>query len=140
MSPYQYTAVQLVAQDPGGDGKATPPPGGFLANPMTILIAIMIMFYFLVLRPNRKQESERKAMIDALKKNAKVVTIGGIVGTIVTVKKDEDEVTLESANSRLKILRSSIARVIEPGEREPGEDSAAAGTADAPDERVQRKD
>jgi preprotein translocase subunit YajC len=78
-------------------------------------------------------------MIDALKKNAKVVTIGGIVGTIVTVKKDEDEVTLESANSRLKILRSSIARVIEPGEREPSEETAA-GTSEAPDERVQRKD
>lgn len=139
MNADQYIAVQLVAQDPGGDGKAAPPGGGILANPMTILIAIMIMFYFLVLRPNRKQEAERKAMIDSVKKNAKVVTIGGIVGTLVSVKKDEDEVTLKSANSQLRILRSSIARVIEPGEGEPGEESPAGG-ADGPDERIQRKD
>jgi preprotein translocase subunit YajC len=134
----QYIAVQLVAQQ--GDGKGEP-PGGLLTSPIPLLVAMMVMFYFLVLRPNRRQERARQAMIDALKKNAKVVTIGGIVGTIVSIRRDEDEVTLESANSRLRILRSSIARVITPGEQDESDERTATGSdADSPDARVQRKD
>jgi len=137
--------MQLVAQQP--DGKPEQPPG--MGNFLIPLLAMFAMFYFLVLRPNRRQEKERQAMIDAIKKNDEVVTIGGIVGRVVNIR--NDEVTLESSNSRLRLLRSSIARVITPSDKEAANKEAAnkegskegEGTdrdSDSPDERIQKKD
>jgi preprotein translocase subunit YajC len=132
----QCFAVQLVAQQaPDGKGEAQPGMGNFLIP----LIAMFAMFYFLVLRPNRRQEKDRQAMIDAIKKNDEVVTIGGIVGKIVNLR--NDEVTLESSNSRLRILRSSIARVVTPSDKaESKESEADKDDSGSPDERIQKKD
>jgi preprotein translocase subunit YajC len=103
-------AVQLVAQDPKtADGKAAEPP---LGNFLVPFLLIGLLFYFLMLRPARRQEKDRLAMIEAVKKNDKVVTSSGIVGTVVSLKKDEEEILLESGNSKLRVLKSSIARVL----------------------------
>ena len=132
-------AVQLVAQAGdgkagGGDGKDA---GGFFSSPIPLLIAMVFMFYLLVLRPNKRQEKERQALVDAFKKNDEVVTASGIIGTVISVKKDKDEVILESSNSRLRVLRSSIARVL--SKEDKGEGATKDGE-ESTDERTEKKD
>jgi preprotein translocase subunit YajC len=63
----------------------------------------------------KRQEQERKTLLSALKKNDKVVTSGGIIGIVASVKEKEDEVMLkvdESSNVRLRVTRSSIVRIV----------------------------
>jgi preprotein translocase subunit YajC len=75
------------------------------------LILMFVVFYFLLIRPQQKRQKERMAMLNALKKGDKVITIGGIHGTIVDLT--EDRVTLKvSDNTRLVFERSSVNSVV----------------------------
>lgn len=101
-------AFAILAQDPAPKAPGLLDPG----NPMFLFLALGLMFYFIVFRPARRQERDRQAMVEAVKKNDEVVTNSGIIGTVVSLKKDKDEVLLESGTSRFRILKNSIARVI----------------------------
>jgi preprotein translocase subunit YajC len=79
--------------------------------------------WFLLIRPMKRQEQERQALLTALKKNDKVVTSGGIIGIVASIKEKEDEVTLkvdESSNVRLRVTKSSIVRIL--GGEEPSKE------------------
>jgi preprotein translocase subunit YajC len=88
------------------------------SNPFGLLFPLLIMgvfLYFLAIRPMRKQEKERKGLLETLKKNDRVVTSGGIIGVIANIRDKDDEVTLkvdENSNVRLRVTRSSIVRVL----------------------------
>lgn len=98
----------LLAVD---EPKAAPPGGGF--EMFLPFIAVAVLFYFLLIRPQRKEQSTREAMLAALKKNDKVVTIGGMIGTVANISSDGQEVTLKvDDNTRIKMIRSSIQRVV----------------------------
>lgn len=74
-----------------------------------MLIAFVVMFYFIVLRPQQREQKERAQRLASLKKNDKVVTIGGIIGTIVDLSGDGARVTLRvDDGTRIKFTRSSI--------------------------------
>jgi preprotein translocase subunit YajC len=97
--------VVLLAQE-GGDADKTN-----LIQSFAPMVAIGIFFYFIVMRPQLKsQKNKRKQHEDLmtnLKKNDKVVTIGGIIGTVAEVA--DDRVTLKiDDNTRVKFTRSSI--------------------------------
>lgn len=78
-------------------------------------IAIAIFFYFFVIRNQRREQSGRDAMLAALKKNDKVVTVGGIIASVANISPDGQEVTLKvDENTRIKFIRSSIQRVMSP--------------------------
>jgi preprotein translocase subunit YajC len=86
-----------------------------IAGPMFPLIVIFVLFYFMLIRPERRRRATLGHMLDNLKKNDRVVTVGGIVGTVVNVQKGSEEVTIkvdESTNTKLRVIRSSIARVL----------------------------
>jgi preprotein translocase subunit YajC len=93
------------------------------------LILVMIVGYLLLIRgPMKRQEAERNALLTSLKKNDKVLTTGGIYGTIVSVSDKEDEVTVKvDDNVRLRMTKGSIARKIE----EPKEGSSTGITTKA---------
>lgn len=96
------------------------------------LILIAVAFYFLLIMPMRRQEKQRQAMIAAIKKNDRVVTAGGLIGIVVSIKDKEDEATLkvdETSNVRLKVTKSSIVRVL-----------SSAGSEEAPKENKDDKD
>ena len=82
-------------------------------NPILSLmpvIFIFIIFYFLLIRPQKKTQDELKKMIAALKKNDEVVTSGGIHGTVVNIK--ESVVTLKVDDSvKIDVEKSCIARM-----------------------------
>ena len=89
------------------------PATGFNELPF-ILGGIFFLFYFIVLRPaRRRQERERQEQSTLLNKNDKVLTIGGIYGTIISVSDKEDEVVVKvDDNTRLKMTKASIGRNI----------------------------
>lgn len=100
--------------DPGGTGKTgeTGNRGLFGGPQQFVFIGLMlVMMYLILFRGPRKKQQQHKQMMQALVKNDKVQTIGGIIGTVVDIK--DDEITLkidESNNTKMKILRSAISR------------------------------
>ena len=79
-----------------------------------ILGGIFFVFYFVVLRPQkRRAERERQDKLNMLEKNDKVQTIGGIYGSIISVSDKEDEIVVKvDDNTRLKMTKASIGRNI----------------------------
>lgn len=97
------TQFVLLAQDKGN----APPNQLMQAVPM--LVAFMVMFYLIILRPQQKETQRRQTLLDSLKKNDKVLTAGGIIGTIVEFSNDGNRVTLKvDDGTRIKFARSSI--------------------------------
>ena len=75
------------------------------------LIAIIFIFYFLLIRPQRKIAQKHQLVLSKLARNDEVVTEGGIIGTVVHI--EEDRVTLRTGeNTRIVVLRAKIARVL----------------------------
>lgn len=70
---------------------------------------IVVIFYFLLIRPQRTQQRQHETMLKALKKGDEIVTAGGIVGEVVYIK--DDRVTIKSAESRFVVERDRIAKV-----------------------------
>ncbi len=111
---------------PGAAGTPTapaqaPPPGGLpnLGGMLVPVIAIILIFYFLLIRPQKKQEKARTEMLKALKKGDRVVTIGGIHGIVTSVR--DKGVTLkvdDAGNVRLRFSRSAINRVLTKDEED----------------------
>ena len=77
--------------------------------PFVPLLAILFIGYFLLWRPARRQEAERRAMVSAVKENDKIVNSGGIIGVVASIKDKEDEVVLKGG---IRITKSSIVRVV----------------------------
>lgn len=79
------------------------------------LILIFVIFYFLLIRPQQKRQKERNAMLQALKKGDKVITIGGIHGTIVDLT--EERVTLKVSDTTKMVFERNAVNAVK------GEDS-----------------
>ncbi|WP_305096421.1 preprotein translocase subunit YajC [Croceibacterium aestuarii] len=92
-------------------GTAGSAPGwtGFL--PIVGMIAI---FWFLIIRPQMRQQKEHKAKIASVKKGDQVVTAGGIVGKVVKVDDDYAEVDI-AQGVRVKVIKQTIGDVVPPG-------------------------
>lgn len=74
------------------------------------MVLIFAVIYFMMIRPQQKQEKARRAMLGAIKKGDKVATSGGIHGTISNLA--EDTVTLRVDNIKMTVDRTAIARVL----------------------------
>ena len=76
------------------------------------LILIFVVFYFFLIRPQQKRMKEHKAMVQALRRGDRVVTAGGIIGTVTKVI-DDAEVQVEIAeNVKVRVMRATITDVI----------------------------
>jgi len=98
---------------------AAPGAGGGFSQLIFMGSIVMVMFYFMLIRPNKKRDQERKSMLATLKKNDHVVTVGGIKGIVANVKPEEDEVVLkidEATGAKLRVVLSSIARIVQAEE------------------------
>ena len=76
------------------------------------LVLIFVVFYFLLIRPQQRKAKDHKTMLDALRRGGRVVTGGGIIGTVARVDNPE-EVTVDIADGvRVRVLRSTISSVL----------------------------
>ncbi len=101
-------------------------PGGFDLISLAPLLLIFVVFYFLLIRPQQKKMKTHRDMIGALRRGDKVLTAGGIIGSVVKV--EDSELLVEIAKDvRVRIARSTISEVL--GKPEPT--AAAQGSAKA---------
>lgn len=100
-----YTWIVLMTQ-PGGEGGGT--------AMIVWLGLIFVMMYFLLIRPQRKKQKAHEALLKELKKGDKVVTTGGMFGTIYAIDEDKGKVVLRiNEQTKLVFLKSSIAGKVE---------------------------
>ena len=95
--------------------EVAPGPGGGLGSLLMPLLIIGMLFYFMILRPQRAKEQRFREMVANLKENDRVVTIGGIFGVVTNVQRDVDRITVridESNNTKIRVASSAIARVL----------------------------
>lgn len=88
-----------------GDGAAeVGAAGGILGMVISLapMILIFVVFYFMLIRPQRKKDKEAKAMLDNLKVGDRICTIGGIYGTIVRIK--DDVLTIEVGEQKTQMV------------------------------------
>ena len=99
---YDHTQLILLAQSTESQGG----PMGMVV-PMILMVVI---FYFLLIRPQQKKAKEHTKMVGALKSGASVVTRGGVVGIVQSVK--EKTVSIRSLESKFEVEKQAIERII----------------------------
>jgi preprotein translocase subunit YajC len=98
---------------------------------------IILVFYFLIIRPQNKKQKETQAMLASIKKNDRVVTIGGMRGTVQAVRDDAIVLKVDE-NVKLEFNKSAIASVIRPqvsknGSKDASEDIKEAKASETED-------
>ena len=99
---YDPTQLILLAQ-------GQPQTQGSPMEMFVPMILMVVIFYFLLIRPQQKKAKEHTKMVDALKSGASVVTRGGVVGTVQSVK--DTTVTVRSLESKFEVEKYAIERV-----------------------------
>ncbi|MGD0744044.1 MAG: preprotein translocase subunit YajC [Verrucomicrobiota bacterium] len=96
--------------------QTAPPPGlqSLLASPIMLLVLMGVMMYFLLFRPQQQRAKQQARMLANLKAGDKVVTSGGIIGVVITVK--DKTVSLRSADAKMEVTKSSVTDILEGGD------------------------
>jgi preprotein translocase subunit YajC len=106
----------LFAQD-GAKDAAEKTPEEFWRNPMFLLMILMGVFFFVVILPGqRRRAKEQESLLSGMKKNDEVQTASGIIGTIYAIKEGDEVVLKIDDNARIRVLKSSIVRIIKKDE------------------------
>ncbi|MEX0502487.1 preprotein translocase subunit YajC [Alphaproteobacteria bacterium LSUCC0719] len=88
--------------------------GGFAEGGLGLMpiILVMVIFYFLLIRPQQKRAKQHKEMLSALKRGDKIVTNGGLTGTIIKAVDDSETIEVEIAKDvKVNVVRTMIADV-----------------------------
>jgi len=98
--------IVAMAPTPGQQGSAQ------AWTSLVPLVLLMVVFYFVLIRPQQKKAKQHAEMLKTVKPGDKVVTSGGVIGVVITVK-EKGGVTIRSADAKLEITRSAIAEITE---------------------------
>ena len=110
MTSQLLNAFLALGAPPGGSGTA-PDPKAAMLQQLGLLVFMGVVFYFLLIRPQRVRAKQQDSLLKNLKSNDRVVTSSGIVGIVISVK--EKSVTLRSADSKLEVLKSAVTEITE---------------------------
>ncbi len=104
--------TDLFISNAYAEGAAAPQDGGIMG--FLPLIALLAVFYFLILRPQQKRAKEHKVMMEALQKGDEVVTAGGVLGKVTKV--GEENVGIEiAANVEVQVQKIAVQNVLPKG-------------------------
>ena len=104
------TPFLAMGQSPAQPGTQTDPRAQMFST-VGMLVIMGVMFYFVLIRPQSKKAKEHAQMLKTVRSGDKIVTSGGVVATVVTVK--ERTVSIRSADSKFEITRAAVAEVTE---------------------------
>src|SRR4051812_36630032 len=124
MLHFLFHSLALLADGPAKG--ATEDSGGFgslfsFSSPLLPMVMIGIVFYLMLMRPEQRKRKEMEQLLSNIKKNDKIILASGICGTVVNAAPKSVYVTIrvdDSTNTKLRVLRSAIARVGQPDETE----------------------
>ncbi|NOU36934.1 MAG: preprotein translocase subunit YajC [Kiritimatiellaceae bacterium] len=105
---------------PGANGAQGQTSPGFTIGWMVFMVAI---FYFVMIRPQRRREKERKALIEAVKSGDRVLLTSGIIGEIASVKEKTLIVNI-AEKTKIEVLKSAVSQVLDEKGELPSETKA----------------
>jgi len=112
------SAWAMGAGEQAGGGESAGGLSGLLAGPLPMLILMFVIFYFLLIRPQQKKAKQHREMLSSLNKGDKILTSGGLYGTITGIQ--DQVVTVEIAPQvKVKVSRASISGKAGAGEPAP---------------------
>lgn len=121
---------------PESSGAASGSTGSMMTTFVTFGL-IIVIFYFLIIRPQKKRDKETKDMLASIKKGDKVVSIGGIHGTVMAVKETTVVVKVDD-NTRMEFSKSAISSIVDR-KAEPASASKKKGKKETTaDEKVEK--
>jgi preprotein translocase subunit YajC len=101
-----FSALMTISdQAPGGAGQ-----GSFITA-LVPFILVFVIFYLLIIMPSRKKQKKHQEMVEKLKAGDKIVTSGGIYGTVMGTKEDRIEVKI-SSNVKIDITKNAVAAIL----------------------------
>jgi len=108
-----------ITPKPSGNSPETAPhqPASPCGDPyfMVMILAMFAIVYFLMIRPARKQEKQRQMMLANIKKNDRVITSGGIIGTVYSIKDNEVVLKIDvDGEVKVSFTKSAIVGIIKP--------------------------
>jgi len=118
-----------------GTGEAGPAGGMMSFLP---LILIVVVFYFILIRPQNKKNKQVAQMRSAIKRGDRITTIGGFIGKVVRIKEEVITIEVGSDKTRLDIMRWGISKIDEPGS-ETVKSTKSKDRDDEPEEKPKQK-
>jgi len=103
--------MYLFGQAAGGGGSGAQAPS--LIGALFPFILIFVIFYFIIIMPARKKQKQHQSLISSLQGGERVITTGGIYGTVTRVLEDRFEIEVDKG-TKLQITKGSISVVIQP--------------------------
>jgi len=91
--------------------------GGSFITALIPFILVFVIFYLLIIMPSRKKQKRHQQMVEQLKPGDKIVTSGGIYGTVMGVQKDRIELKIAS-NIKIDITKNAVAAILTPKKKE----------------------
>ncbi|MCD6517717.1 MAG: preprotein translocase subunit YajC [Candidatus Aminicenantes bacterium] len=91
-----------------GQAQPASPGGGSFITAIIPFVLVFVIFYLLIILPSRKKQKKHQQMVDELKPGDKIITTGGIHGTVMGVQQDKIEVKI-SANVKIDISKNAVA-------------------------------
>jgi preprotein translocase subunit YajC len=119
--PLAPLLLPVLAQEAADPSVPAEDPAGAMMRFLLPIGIIFVVFWFVLLRPQQKQDKQRRSMLDALKKRDRVLTSGGILGTVADIR--DDEVTLkvsENPDVKLRVRRSAVVEVMKESADQAG--------------------
>lgn len=117
--PIVLTAFLADAPAPAAPTSAPVPPGPDMMTMLVYFFAVIIIMWVLMIRPQQKRQKELAEKVSALKNGDRVVTIGGVHATVVSVKDNETTLIISIAeNTRVKIDKTAIATILKKDSKE----------------------
>jgi preprotein translocase subunit YajC len=103
----------LALGQPSSPPGTQPDPRGQALSTIGMLVLMVVMFYFVLIRPQSKKAKEHAQMLKTVRSGDKIVTTGGVVGTVITVK--EKTLSIRSGDAKFEVTKSAIAEISERG-------------------------
>ena len=114
-----WMAILAMGTVPAGAEGAPQQSGAF----MFVWLGLMVLFYFMLIRPQKRREKERQALLEAVKTGDRVLFAGGLLGVVANVK--EKTLIVKIADGvKVEIVRGAVSQVLDKGEAPESEPKA----------------
>lgn len=128
-----YALINLMGNSVSSDAAASGAAGSGVSS-IVMLVVMLLVFYFLLIRPQKKRDKEAKEMMAGLRKGDRIVTIGGIHGTIATVRENTVVVKVED-DMKIEFSKSAVSSVVSRSEAPAKAEEVVA----APEKKASKK-